>query len=91
MHRAGYFTSRPTHKAYMRAASAYLQAARQLDVLSAGAAADRDIGGAGAMGRSVIPGGDPGPLGALEAAVALAQVRDVATAVGFGLYQGTGL
>lgn len=31
---AGYFTSRPTSKGYIRAASAFLQAARQLQVLA---------------------------------------------------------
>ena len=32
---AGYFTSRPAAKAYIRSSSAYLQAARQLEVLHA--------------------------------------------------------
>lgn len=64
---AGFYTSRPASKGYIRFATSYLQAARQLDFLS------RFLRGRGAPG-------DSGPsTDTLEEAVALTQHHDAIT------------
>ncbi len=63
--RAGYFTSRPTSKGFIREGTAFLQAARQLELLAPPAVPDPDRAGGAAA-----PGTD-----ALEAAVAAAAPR----------------
>ncbi len=67
--RAGYFTSRPTSKGFIREGTAFLQAARQLELLAPPAVPDPDRAGGAAA-----PGTD-----ALEAAVSLLQHHDAIT------------
>lgn len=66
----GYFTTRPTSKGYIRSSTAFLQAARQLDVL--GAAASRSLTRAAQAGAA-------SSLDRLEKAVALTQHHDAIT------------
>ena len=67
---AGYFTSRATSKGWIREATAYLQAARQLEVLT-GAAAPTDRASAQSQGRANTD--------SLEEAVSLLQHHDAIT------------
>ena len=67
---AGYFTSRATSKGWIREATAYLQAARQLEVLT-GAAAPTDRTSAQSQGSANTD--------SLEEAVSLLQHHDAIT------------
>jgi hypothetical protein len=67
----GYFTTRPTSKAYIRSSTAFLQAARQVEVL--GAAASQG------MERSMQASSPVSSTDRLEKAVALTQHHDAIT------------
>ena len=71
----GYFTSRPASKGYIRSATAFLQAARQLEAA---------VAGAGSRSRSSPGGASAGGAGgattdALEEAISIAQHHDAIT------------
>ena len=67
---AGYFTSRATSKGWIREATAYLQAARQLEVLT---------GAAAPVHRTTAQSQDSANTDSLEEAVSLLQHHDAIT------------